>query len=219
MAGPQPRDILRLALLVPVSGALALERAPPLLRVEPPLACAGGRRGHRARTRLAQRGGDQGAHPVASVLEIPRLIACRLARDHQSTVRVEPVTAKRPQTRARGLREPLHGVEGDAQIDLGGDLVHVLAPRARGPHGADVQGLLGHADDAVDDDRAAHPSIVSCSRSPRTAGPQPRDALWLARPSISSPPTAGPQPRDVLRLARPSINSPRAAGPPPPDAP
>jgi hypothetical protein len=39
--------------------------------------------------------------------------------------------------------------------------------------------------------------------SPRTAGPQPRDVLRLARSLTGSPRTAGPQPRDVLRLALP----------------
>src|SRR5437867_12896597 len=52
-------------------------------------------------------------------------------------------------------------------------------------------------------------------RSPRTAGPQPRDVLRLALPD-RSPRTAGPQPRDVLRLAPPD-RSPRTAGPQPPD--
>jgi hypothetical protein len=47
-----------------------------------------------------------------------------------------------------------------------------------------VECPLGHAHDAVDDDRAAHPSIVPCSKlasdggdfsdsSPRAWGPQP----------------------------------------------
>src|SRR5437867_3198615 len=52
-------------------------------------------------------------------------------------------------------------------------------------------------------------------RSPRTAGPQPRDVLRLALPD-RSPRTAGPQPRDVLRLALPD-RSPRTAGPQPRD--
>ena len=171
--GPQPPDVLRLALPSPASGALALERAPPFFRVEPPLARAGGRRGRSARPGLAQGGGDQGAHPVASVLEIPRLIARGLARDHQSTVGVEPMTTERRQTRARSLREAFDGIKVDAQVHLGRDLVDVLTARARGAHGADVECPLGHAHDAVDDDRAAHPSIVPCSTLASDGGSPP----------------------------------------------
>src|SRR2546426_10240228 len=170
-----------------------LFRSPPFLRVEPPLARSGGRRGRSARPGLAQGGGDQGAHPGASVLEIPRLIARRLARDHQSAGGVEPVTTERRQTRARGLREPFDGVEVDAQVHLGCDLVDVLTARARGAHGADVVRPLGHAHDAVDDDCAAHPSIVPCSTlasDARATASRPAAALAssvpprLARPSI-----------------------------------
>src|SRR6266545_5577618 len=51
-------------------------------------------------------------------------------------------------------------------------------------------------------DRVRAPALPAQSpdHSPRTAGPQPRDVLWLAL-SDRSPRTAGPQPRDVLRLA------------------
>src|SRR5438270_9168822 len=42
---------------------------------------------------------------------------------------------------------------------------------------------------------------TTITRSPRTAGPQPRDVLRLARPFNRSPRPAGPQPRAVLRLA------------------
>src|SRR6058998_2759391 len=47
-------------------------------------------------------------------------------------------------------------------------------------------------------------------RSPRTAGPQPRDVLRLALPD-RAPRTAGPQPPDVLRLALPD-RAPRTRG-------
>src|SRR6266536_2026496 len=57
--------------------------------------------------------------------------------------------------------------------------------------------------------------LDSPDRSPRTAGPQPRDVLRLDSPD-RSPRTAGPQPRDVLRLGSPEC-SPRTAGPQPRD--
>src|SRR5438874_3152281 len=60
------------------------------------------------------------------------------------------------------------------------------------------------------------PAII-LHRSPRPAGPQPRDGLRLALLLISSPRPAGPQPRDGLRLALLLISSPRPAGPQPRD--
>src|SRR5207247_5171803 len=43
--------------------------------------------------------------------------------------------------------------------------------------------------------------------SPRTAGPQPRDVLWLALPRHNLASDCRPQPRDVLRLALPHHTS------------
>src|SRR5439155_18738786 len=76
--------------------------------------------------------------------------------------------------------------------------------RARGPHGADVQGPLGHADDAVDDDRAAHPPIVSCSRSPRAWRPTaPRRPM--ARTSVYKLASDGRAPAPRRPMARTSV--------------
>jgi len=44
---------------------------------------------------IAARRGDQRADPIERVLEIPRLIPLGLARHHQASIRVEPVTAHR----------------------------------------------------------------------------------------------------------------------------
>src|SRR5205823_4208509 len=60
------------------------------------------------------------------------------------------------------------------------------------------------------------PAII-LHRSPRPAGPQPRDGLRLALLLLSSPRPAGPQPRDGLRLALLLLSSPRPAGPQPRD--
>src|SRR5438876_1070466 len=51
-------------------------------------------------------------------------------------------------------------------------------------------------------------------RSPRTAGPQPRDVLRLAL-HRTSPRTAGAQPRDVLRLTRHRTLASDGGGPSP----
>src|SRR6266498_2965165 len=59
------------------------------------------------------------------------------------------------------------------------------------------------------------PSAALPDRSPRRAGPQPRDVLRLDLLD-GSPRTAGPQPRDVLRLDL-LDGSPRTAGPQPRD--
>src|SRR3989449_6913488 len=53
-------------------------------------------------------------------------------------------------------------------------------------------------------------------RSPRTAGPQPRDLLRLALPFIGSPPTAGAPPPHPPPLRPPPPPPPPGAPPPPP---
>src|SRR5207245_8716526 len=107
-----------------------------------------------------------------------------LARYHQAPVPVEPVSAERREPRAGGRREPFDRVEVDAHVDLRGDLVHVLAARARGAHGPNLHRPLGHTHHAVHDDRAAHASIVSRAivSSPRTAVPHLRHLSGPAPP-------------------------------------
>src|SRR5262249_18095045 len=100
-------------------------------------------------------------------------------------VGVQPMPAERDEPRAGGVREPLDRVEIDAHVDLRRHLVHVLAARPRGAHGADVQSPVGHADGAGDDDLAAHTLIVSCARS--TTIPPPGGPLyWISWPSLSA---------------------------------
>jgi hypothetical protein len=66
----------------------------------------------------------------------------------------------RQQAGPRRLRQPLDGVEIHAKVDLGGDLVHVLAAGAGGAHGALGQRAGRHADGVGDHDRLAHVVIV-----------------------------------------------------------
>src|SRR2546425_7663383 len=111
----------------------------------------------------------------------------------------------------------------DERLDLGARNVDAafVALEAQDLVGIDLEGDVGENAGRVGSGRCRHCSLrfrtTSFTDSPRTAGPQPRDGLRLARPGITdSPQTAGPQPRDVLRLARPGVtDSPPTAGPPP----
>src|SRR2546426_2621666 len=64
-----------------------LFRSPPFLRVEPPLARAGGRRGRSARPGLAQGGGDQRSEEHTSELQSPCNLVCRLLLEKKKKTR------------------------------------------------------------------------------------------------------------------------------------
>src|SRR2546422_11201532 len=73
--------------------APALECAAVLLRLEPPLRRPGGRARWPARPGLAEGRGDEGPDLLAGVVQVPGLVAGRLARDHEPAVGVEPALA------------------------------------------------------------------------------------------------------------------------------
>ena len=116
----------------PLAPALHV-RSQLLAREPPPVGARRRRRLHPAAGRR-KRSPDDIRHLGPRVLEIARLVARRLARHHELTRGVEPVSSQGLESSTGAVGQALHRAEVDAQVDLGGDLVHVLAPRPRGPH-------------------------------------------------------------------------------------
>src|SRR5439155_944407 len=138
------------------AAARAFQGSALLLALDPAL--PGRRRGPGGPTdpRLAQRGREQATHLLACDLEIAGLVAGFLARDDQAAVGVEAIDGERVQARPRAVTQPLDGVEIDAQVDLRGDLVDVLAAGTRRSNGAHGQRASRHAHGFGHHDRLAH---------------------------------------------------------------
>jgi len=132
----------------------------PLLGVQPPfLGTLGGSGG------LARDGSHQGRSDgfggfLPGILQVLELIAGAVADDHPQALRVEPVALGRAEACEGVLRQALDGREVDAQLNLGGDLVHVLTARASGPHRLEADGLARDADGGGDLDRISHHLIL-----------------------------------------------------------
>src|SRR5881296_225987 len=138
------------------AAARAFQGSALLLALDPAL--PGRRRGPGGPTdpRLAQRDREQATHLLACDLEIAGLVAGFLARDDQAAVGVEAIDGERVQARPRAVTQPLDGVEIDAQVDLRGDLVDVLAAGTRRSNGAHGQRASRHAHGFGHHDRLAH---------------------------------------------------------------
>src|SRR5258706_16365545 len=103
-----------------------------LLGLEPALARGRGRPRRATALRLGEGGLHQRADLVARVLEIPRLVPCRLAGDPEASARVEPMPREGAQALPGPIREAFDGVEIDTHVVLARHLVHILPAGARG---------------------------------------------------------------------------------------
>src|SRR5437762_3498109 len=166
---------------------------PPLLAGQPPPARAGGRSCANASPRRDESGPDEVGDAGAGVLEVARLVARGLAVDHQPAIGIQPVGSQAAQPGAGGVGQALDRREIDAQIDLGRDLVHVLAARSRGAHGVDGQRRRRDAHRLRHDDRFAHagpfiasPSYRHCSGGRGLTRPGRSGTIGAMAPPLSA---------------------------------
>ena len=148
----------------PLAAALHV-RAALLAREPPPLGARRRLRLH-ASARRRESGPDEIRDLGPRVLEVARLVARRLARHHELTRGVEPVSSQSLEASARAVGQALHRAEVDAQVDLGGDLVHVLAPRPRGPHRLHGHRRRGDTHGGRHDDGVAHVAAATAGTPP-----------------------------------------------------
>src|SRR5690606_11227074 len=102
------------------------------------LLLAAARLGLLARLRRGEGAADQRGELLARVLEVARLVARRLARDHQAAVGVEAALRDAAQARLGVGADRARALEVEAQVHLRRHLVDVLtagAARARGGPG------------------------------------------------------------------------------------
>jgi hypothetical protein len=121
-------------------------------------------RGHQA-------AGEQRSHLLPRVFKVTVLVAGALAGYDQQAPGVEPPRGERPQPLPRGLGEADHPGEVYAQLDLGGDFVHVLAAGSGRAHRAHLQRRGGHGQTGDDRDRLGHPwTLARPARLVKTPG-------------------------------------------------
>src|SRR5262249_42171273 len=148
-----------------------------LLVAHAPLARRRGRAGWTPRAGSDERAPDEDLDLLASVLQVAVLVACPLAHDHETSVRIEPAFRKVSEAVARRGIEAFDAIEGHTELDLRRDLVDVLPARARGARGVELESGAGNDDGQGDTDRIHSPSLAAPTaarqgRTPAAADPR-----------------------------------------------
>jgi hypothetical protein len=128
------------------------------LILEAPLAADGPGLGRNPLFRFHQCLRDPVVDFPACVLQIPLLIPCPLARDHEPAVAVKSFGYESVQPLETFRPHALNAFEINVDFDFGGNLVDVLPPRARSPNSPHLQRVTGNQYSPFYEDRIRHKS-------------------------------------------------------------